>query len=415
MKYLKRLVDPVIDRSLRVSGALLIEGPRASGKTETAKQYAKSVVNVDTDANVDELLSLDPSLLFDGPTPRLIDEWQAAPQLWNHVRRSVDQRATPGQFILTGSSTPADDATRHSGAGRFNRIEMTTMTLYESGEATGEISLEAIHGGEPARSSDSGMTLDALVDRICGSGFPAAQKLSVSDRMVYVSNYLTQLSNVDVRAVDGRRMDPRRVAALIRSLARNVATEVGVATLSQDSVVDGSAIGRDTATSYLDALTRSFSIFEQPAWSTHLRSRARQRSTPKRHLADPAMAVAALGASPQMLKSDLNLLGLLFESQVIHDLRALAAPINGEVSHYRDSNGLEVDAIITTPSGWGAVEVKLGLGSIDDAAHSLTRFAATVDTSRMGEPKYLAVVVPNGYGYRREDGVDVVPLTSLGP
>lgn len=415
-EYQPRVVDGELAHRLKAAGAVLIEGPKACGKTQTALQVAGSHVYLDTDSAAQQILGIDPALILDGPTPRLLDEWQVAPALWNHVRRAVDQRSQAGQFILTGSAVPPDDLTRHTGSGRFSRLQLRPMSLYESGHSSGEISLGRLLTGETGRSPDRGLSVPDLADRVTVGGWPALRTLSVVDAARGVRDYLEQVVRLDVERVDGVRRDPQKVMAVLRSLARNTATEAKVAAIAVDAGGADGELTRATVTTYLDALARLMVVEDQPAWSTHLRSKATLRRGAKRHFVDPSLAVAALRAGPARLLADLNTFGYLFESLVVRDLRVYGQPLDGEVHHYRDSTGLEVDAIVQCSDGrWGAFEVKLGSAAVEAAATSLLRFAEGVDTTRVGPPAVLAVITGSGYGYRRPDGVQVVPIAALGP
>ena len=393
------------------AGAVLLEGPKACGKTETASRRSRSIVHIDTDPSVEALMATDPQLLLEGAVPRLFDEWQLQPKLWNVIRREVDARHTAGQFILTGSTAPSTDATRHSGAGRFARIRMHTMTLQESGHSSGTVSLEALLNGEPARAVDPGLDLDALITRIATGGWPALLRMTTADTLAALRDYVTFVAEVDVRTA-GTIRDPQRVRRLLLALARSTATEVTVTTLARDEA----SLSRDAVRDYLDALSRIFVIEDQPAWSSHLRSSATLRKEPKRHFCDPSLAVALLGADVISLRQNLAFVGQLFESLAVHELRVLSQPLGAEVFHARDSTGNEVDAIVQQRDGrWAAFEVKLGSSSetIDAAAASLLRFARNVDTSNP-EPPVLAVVTGRGPSYRRPDGIEVVAIGSLG-
>jgi len=415
--YLPRIVDRELTSRLAATGAVVVEGPKACGKTATARQVAASEVLLDIDENARQAVAIDPALVLDGPRPRLIDEWQAEPSIWNHVRRAVDDHSRPGQFILTGSAVPADDVTRHTGAGRLTRLRMRPMSLSEAGQSSGDISLAGLLAGDTARSVDPGLTVPDLAREISVGGWPGFRKLETSAALRAVRDYLDEIRRVDVERVDGRRRDPEKVAQLLRSLARNVATHAGVGTLAGDAGgPGGDALRRETVADYLEILGRLMVVEDQPAWAPHLRSKYLLRSASKRHFVDPSLAVAALRTAPDALLRDLNLLGHLFESLVVRDLRVYAqASDDAQVLQYRDSNGLEVDAIVQVPDGrWAAFEVKLGAGQIEAGAASLTRFAAQIDTSRSGEPAALAVIVGAGYGYVREDGVQVVPIGALG-
>lgn len=415
--YQPRVVDGELRQKLETSGAVLIEGPKACGKTETARQMAGSEVLLDVDEGARAAVAVDPSLVLAGDSPRLIDEWQVEPKIWNHVRRAIDERKEPGQFILAGSAVPADDATRHSGAGRISRLRMRPMSLFESGLSDGSISLRDLLEGGRAKSGDRGVELAKLTEAIARGGWPALQQLPVEDAMGSVTDYLEEICRTDINQVDGVHRDPARVRRLLRSLARSVATHVAMTTLAADSADSGdNPLKKHTVGEYLSALQRLFVIEDQPPWGPHLRSRSILRKSPKRHFVDPSLAAAALGADPAALLRDLNLLGFLFESLVVRDLRIYSQAGRGEVRQYLDNKGLEVDAIVESGGGWGAFEVKLGgEAPIEKAATNLLKFAGEIDTKRSPEPSALGVVVAGGYGYTREDGVQVIPITALGP
>jgi predicted AAA+ superfamily ATPase len=414
--YSPRVVDEELRDRLETSGAVLIEGPKACGKTETARQAAASEVLLDVDERARAAAALDPSLILAGDPPRLIDEWQVEPRVWNHVRRAVDDRREPGQFILAGSAVPADDATRHSGAGRFSRLRMRPMSLFESGLSDGSISLRDLMDGGNARSSHS-VGLAGIAEAAARGGWPALQGIPVEAATKSVADYLEEVSRTDINRVDGVHRDPGRVHRLLRSLARNVATHVTTTTLAADSADGGGEpLKRQTVAEYLAALERLFVIEDQPPWEPHLRSRSILRKSPKRHFVDPSLAAAALGAGPAALLRDLNLFGFLFESLVVRDLRVYSQPGRGVVRQFRDNKGLEIDATVETSAGWGAFEIKLGGDkAIDKAAANLLKFAGEVDTDRTGQPSVLGVIVAGGYGYTRDDGVQVIPITAFGP
>jgi predicted AAA+ superfamily ATPase len=416
MAYLPRVVDAELDARLRAAGAVVIEGAKAVGKTETARRRASSSVLLDIDENARRAAAVDPSLVLDGPAPRLIDEWQVEPALWNHVRRAVDDRALPGQFVLTGSSVPADDVARHTGAGRFSFLRMRPMTLFESGHTNGAVSLGGLLTGEPPRSDEPGLSVSDLADRVTAGGWPAQHGRPAGVAARAARDYLEQIREVDVPRVAGSRRDPARIERLLRSLARNVSTAVAFTVLAADAGGGDGPLDRHTVAEYLSTLDRLMVIEDQPAWAPHLRSRANLRTSPKRHFVDPSLAVAALGAGPEQLLRDLSLLGLLFESLVIRDLRVLAQPLDGRVLHYRDNYGVEADAVVQLADGrWAAFEIKLGAGLVDEGAESLRRFRAAVDTRRSGEPAVLGVVSGTGFGYMRPDGIAVIPIGALAP
>lgn len=415
--YLPRVADSELRERLATAGAVVIEGPKACGKTESARQVAASEVLLDVDENARAAASMDPALVLAGDTPRLIDEWQTVPRIWNHVRRAVDERRQPGQFLLAGSAVPADDASRHSGAGRFTRLRLRPMSLYESGLSDGSISLAGLLDGGREKVPDRGIPLQTIVEEIARGGWPGLRDLPLGAAIEANGDYLEEVCRTDISRVDGVRRDPGRVKRLLRGVARNVATHASIATLANDAVDAGAdPLKKHTAREYLAALERLFVIEDQPPWEPHLRSRSILRRTPKRHFVDPSLAVAALEADPPALLRDFRLLGFLFESLVVRDLRIYSQVRRGTVRQYRDNKGLEVDAVVEFAGAWAALEVKLGgEDAIDAAAASLRKFATEVDTSRSGEPAALAVVVAGGYGYLRDDGVQVIPIATLGP
>jgi len=416
MSYQPRIVDAELADRLRSSGGVVVEGPKACGKTATARQKASSEVLLDVDAAARHAMDIDPGLLLTGPTPRLIDEWQVEPAIWNHVRRSVDDRGSPGQFILTGSAVPADDITRHTGAGRISRLRMRPMSLCETGHSSGTVSLASLLDGGSVRAPDVGTTLQQLAERIAVGGWPGLRRLDVDDALGVNRDYLGEISRADISRVDGTRRDPVRVARVLRALGRNVATCAAATTLSADAGGSDGALDDDTVRDYLDALSRLMVVEDQPAWAPHLRSRSVLRSAVKRHFVDPSLAVAALRADPARMTQDLRLLGFLFESLVARDLRVYAQALDASVLQYRDNTGLEVDAVIERADGrWAAFEVKLGQGQVEKAALTLRRFADRVDATRSGRPLCLGVITGMGYGYRRPDGIAVIPIGALGP
>jgi hypothetical protein len=416
MEYKDRIADAELVARLRAAGAVVIEGPKACGKTTTAMRVAASHVMVDIDPSARQALAVDPSLVLEGARPRLLDEWQVAPALWNHVRRAVDASDGFGHFVLTGSAVPAEDVDRHTGAGRFSFLRMRPMSLFESGHADGQVSLAALLDGATPRAPDPGLFVVDLADLVTVGGWPAQQGQPVLDAARGARDYLEQIRSVDVSRVGETRRDPSRVGAVMASLARNVATEVKNSVLAADAGGSDGPLSEHTVAAYLGALTRLMVIEDQPAWAPHLRAKAVLRRSPKRHFVCPSLAVAALAAGPERLLADLNLFGLLFESLVVRDLRVLSQPLDGRVLHYRDNYGVEVDAIVQLADGrWGAFEVKLGSGEVDAAAASLLRFRRQIDTARCGEPAVLGVICGTGFTYRRDDGVAVIAVGSLGP
>ena len=417
MTYLPRLADAELAELLRASGAVLIEGARAVGKTATAMRAAASQVQLDVDANARRMMGIDPSAVLAGDAPRLIDEWQLEPAIWNQVRRAVDERSARGQFILTGSATPADDITRHTGAGRFTRLRMRPMSLHETGRSTGCASLRCLLAGEEQRAPAAELPIAELAELVAVGGWPANIGSSPASALRLNRGYLEDIRRTDILRVSGKKRDPVRVGRLLRSLGRNVATPVTLAKLAADVGDNGRPLKTDTVTAYLDALERLMVVENQPAWSPHLRSRATLRSTPVRHFVDPSLAVAALRTSPKALLADLEYLGFLFESMVIRDLRIYAQAVDAQVFHYREKDGLEVDAVVETADGrWAAFEIKLGERWVEEGAANLRRLAKRMAETEHGRPAALAVILPSGYGYAGGDGdVGVIPIGALGP
>lgn len=417
MIYRPRIVEDELERKLGSISTILIEGPKAVGKTATARRYSASEVLLDVDEAARAAARLDPALVLEGPRPRLVDEWQMVPAIWNHVRRASDTAATPGQFILTGSTLPGEEAARHTGAGRISRVRMRPMTLTEAGCSTASISVAGLLAGDSVRASDSGLRLEDVVDYICRGGWPSTVDSDIGRAQEFVRDYIGEARHLDISGAGRSRRDPNRVLRMLRSLARNVATGASLATIATDTGGSDGPLDVQTVRAYHDGLERLFVVEDQPAWSPRIRSRSRLRTSPRRHFVDPSIAVGVLRLGPDYLIRDLNFLGLLFESLVIRDLRVYAQAVDGEVYHYRDDTGLEVDAIVETVAGqWIAVEVKLGgQDSIDHGAKSLVRFRDRIDIDRMGPPSKLVVVTATGFAYDRDDGVAVVPIGLLGP
>jgi predicted AAA+ superfamily ATPase len=423
--YIKRLIDHTISESLRISGGLLIEGPKSCGKTSSAKQVAKSEVSLDIDENAALYIDTAPGLLLAGETPRLIDEWQIYPQIWNHVRHEIDTRQKPGQFILAGSSTPKRNTLLHSGAGRILPRKMRTLSLYEIDQheniMQANISVSDLVKGKPLLAAVyKEATLDELIDLIRHGFWPGFYQLSTSDAVTNIEGYLGQIINVDISEVDDIKRDPAGVRAFMKVAAKNVATYCTKEALARQTA---SYLDREpkssTIAEYISALER-LGIFErQHSWMPHLRARYSVRKAAKLHFCEPSLACALLGVTHKQLKDDLNYLGFLFESLVFHNISAYASVSGGEILQYHDSRGLEVDQIFMGKDGsWGAVEVKLGAGvkTMDEAARNLLTFANTVDTQHMGTPGCLAIITGLGNkAFTRADGVQVIPLRALKP
>ena len=416
-KYLPRIIDKSLAKKLRYSGAVLISGPKWCGKTATATVASNSVIYMqDPDRGLAYMKAADtkPSILLEGKTPHLIDEWQMAPVLWDAVRFSVDQRQEPGQFILTGSAVPLDNATMHTGTGRISRLNMRTMSLYESKESNGSVSLADLFEGKTIEVSFSTLTIEDIAFAICRGGWPASVNIKGNDALELSRDYVEAIIQQDVSRVDGVEKNPKRVQLLLRSLARNIATMATNTTIIRDIEGDDIGISIPTLDTYLNALRRIYVIEDQPAWSPSMRSKTAIRTASKRHFTDPSIATAVLRTSPKALLEDFNTLGFLFESLCTRDMRVYAQANDGEIFHFRDKNGLEADMIISLNDGrWAAVEVKLGNMQIEEAAKHLKELARKIDDEKMGKPSFLMVVTGGEFAYQRPDGVYVVPIGCL--
>ncbi len=414
--YIQRISDAQLQQKLNASGALLIRGMKACGKTESAKQFAQSSIAFDQDANVALLIDTAPQRLLMGNTPRLIDEWQEYPQIWNHVRHEVDRRAATSQFILTGSANPEEQVSLHSGAGRFTVLDMRTMSWQELGHSTGSVRLYDLFHSQPIEVADTPTDLGAIIDRLITGGFPILIGKDLGQAMEINRAYIDLLTEVDMSRVSGVKRNPDKVRSLLRSLARNTATAVEITVLETDiRNRENADLSRPTIYDYLEVFQRLMITEDQPAWSTHLRSSATLRKSPKRHFADVSLAVAALGVGNTALFNDLKFTGFLFESLAIHNLRVYAQANDAKVYHYNDSSGLEVDAIVQKQSGeFCAFEVKLGIGQIEEAAHNLLRFAGGLGEHSAKQLRSLNIITGTGVSHTRHDGVNVISLASLG-
>ncbi len=414
--YFQRIIDKELERKLEASGAVLVRGPKACGKTESANQKARSVLKVDQDTQVPALISIDPGRLLVGDTPRLIDEWQVQPILWDYIRHEVDRRRKVGQFILTGSAHPEEDARMHSGAGRFTIVDMRTMSWQELGFSTGKVSLAELFENKAIDTVDQGTDLEFIIEKLIIGGFPTLLGKSVDAAIDVNRAYIALVAEVDLSRVSGVRRDPVKVKSLLRSLARNTATEAEIKSLESDiQQKEKNLVSRTSIYDYIDALQRMMVIENLPAWDAHLRSSASLRKSPKHHYTDVSLAVAALGATKKSLLADINFSGFLFESLVIHELRVYAQANDAKVFHYRDSTGLEIDAIVQKASGeWIAVEIKLGTGQFEEAASNLKKLESKIDGKRTALPQALCIITGTGISYTRKDGIHVVSIASLG-
>ena len=424
MEYRKRIADEILKDKLEAMGAVLIEGPKACGKTTTAEQQAKSVLYMDDPKRQEQYLQMaqtDIGYLLEGDTPRLIDEWQVVPKFWDAIRVEVDHRGEDGQFILTGSAVPADTSEiHHTGTGRYGWLVMRPMSLWESGESTGGVRLSDLFAGEERVRATSGLTLAGLAYAVCRGGWPrAVQKKTEKAALMQATEYYEAVVRSDISRVDGVARDVDRARRLMRSYARHQGGQVSVATILADLSVNEETKGSDeTVAAYLAALRKIFVIEDMPAWNPNLRSKTAIRTSDTRYFVDPSIAVAALGLGPNDLINDLNTFGLFFETLCVRDLRVYADALGGEVRHYRDKNGLECDAVVHLRNGsYGLIEIKLGGDKlIEEGAKTLNALAGLIDTGRMKVPSFRMVLTGVGeYAYRRTDGVFVVPVGCLRP
>ena len=415
--YLPRVADHEMESALQAAPAVVVEGPRACGKTWTARRFAGSEVTLDDSDDVRLAVAMDPAALLEGDTPRLLDEWQLAPRIWNPMRHACDRRARPGQFILTGSADPPDDVTRHSGAGRILRVRMRPMSLFESGESSGAVSLRGLLDGERQTGGRSDLGIPEIADLVCRGGWPWLLEESPIQAQSRLRGYLGEIARTDVARSGGPAHDPAGMSRLLASLGRNESTDASYKALAADmSGSRDTPVHPRTVKRYIDALSRLFVVEGLPAWAPHLRSRAQLRRSQKRYFVDPSLAVATLGSGPKRLRADLSFLGLLFESLVMRDLRVYAQANDCRVSYFRDAS-LEVDAVIERADGeWMAAEIKLGGERlIEQGVNSLLRLRSRIDTARTGEPSALILITATGFGFQHRDGIQVVPIAALGP
>jgi hypothetical protein len=416
MSYISRIVEAEIYAKLNASGAVLIRGPKACGKTETALRLASSVLRVDQDEQVPYLMDVDPKRLLAGQVPRLIDEWQEQPKLWNYIRHEIDARKAKSQFILTGSSTPDDKIPIHSGAGRFTTVDMRTLSWQELGYSTGQASMKQLLSDKKIDLSDRSVDLETIVERIIKGGWPGLLTSTTDEALLLNRAYIDLIAESDMSRISSIKRDPIKVKNIFRSIARNTATLVAKTTIVKDiKENDNGDISRPTVHDYLDALERLMIIENQPAWSTHIRSSASLRKSPKIHFTDVSLSVAALGADKGSLLKDVKFTGFLFESLATHDLRVYAQANDASVSHYSDSSGLEIDCIVQKRNGdWAAFEIKLGMSMNIEAVSNLKKLTTTLDIKNIGPPKSLNIIVGTGVSYTRPDGINIISLASLG-
>ena len=419
--YKTRIVDNILKEKLESKGAVVIEGPKWCGKTTTAMEVAGSVLRMDEpskrEVNI-QLSEIDPSRLLKGNTPRLIDEWQIAPKLWDATRYEVDTRREVGQFILTGSAVPVDskDIT-HSGTGRFTWLTMRPMSLFESGESSGDVSLEELFNCPDKINGINDLDIDKLAFVICRGGWPSAIEMKAKAALSQAVDYYEAVVKSDINRADGVSKNPERVKRLMKSFARNQGAQIAN-TLIRDDIKanDTESLNEDTVASYISALKKIFVIEDMPAWNPNLRSKTAIRSSDTRYYIDPSIASAALGIGPNDLINDLNTLGLLFETMCVRDLRVYSESIGGEILHYRDKSGLECDTVIHLRNGkYGLAEIKLGgQRLIEEGVINLKKLYEKIDTTKMPAPSFMMIVVGTGdFAYRREDGIYIVPIGCL--
>lgn len=421
VKYKHRIADRILERKVLGKGAVLIEGPKWCGKTTTAKQLSKSILDLG-DSSVlmqsSQLIEIGPKALLEGKTPRLIDEWQALPTIWDCIRSEVDRRGEPSQFILTGSSVlPEAEETIHSGTGRFAYIKMRTMSLYESGESTGSISLSDLFEGKSFEVLQNEMDIDELAYLICRGGWPWATLIPKEVAPDQAFDYVDSVVQKDIQRVDKIKRSPDRARLLLRSYARNISQQISYATIRKDMLAnDASTLDEDTVADYVKALKKLFVIEDLAAWNPNIRSKAAIRTSDTRHFVDPSIGTAALRLGPKDLINDLQSFGLFFEDLVVRDLRVYAEALDGELYHYRDSSGLECDTVLHRRNGsYALLEVKIGgENRINEGAANLLALAKNIDTNKMSAPSFMAVIIGVGkYAYQRKDGVYVIPIGCL--
>lgn len=424
-KYRERVCDELLQRKLQSSGAVLVTGPKWCGKTWTSLNAARSVIYLqDTDkrASYLKMAQTQPSLLLRGEKPRLIDEWQDAPILWDTVRFAVDHTPGMGQYILTGSviedkmigRVDEADKPRHSGAGRISRMRMRPMSLFESGESDGSVSLKALFDGTAQVEGMSSLTIEDIAFAICRGGWPATLGMEREYALEVARNYVDVVCEKDTSEVDGSKKDPDRVRSILRSLSRNISTMTTEKTIMDDVKANDMSLSDKTLSNYLKALGNLFVIENVKAWQPSLRSKTAIRTSDKRQFVDPSIAAASLGASPDALLDDFNFFGFLFESLCVRDLRVYSEPLRGTIRHYHDNTGLEADLIITLEDGrWAAVEVKLGSKEIEEGCGHLQKLASLIDTAKHTKPSFLMVLTGGEFAYQDKSGVYIVPLGCL--
>lgn len=417
MKYIPRIVDKEINELMEIMGAILIEGCKWCGKSTTGLYHSKSVIefqNPDRKQEFDDIKNTKPSLFLNGEKPRMFDEWQMYPVVWDAIRTDVDHTGLKGEYILTGSAKPSEGETMHTGTGRISRVLMRPMSLYESSESTGEVSFKDIIDGKDIK-GESKLSLEDIASIIVRGGWPASINVTSDAKYRFSKEYVKSLIHEGVKQIDGVERNPEKMQYVLRSLARNITTQVSNSTLEDDvKNIFSNEISRPTLNDYINTLEKLFVIENVNATNLNFRSKYALRTKAKKYFVDPSIATAVLEMTPSDLINDLRTFGFMFESLCMRDLKIYTQNYGGDISFYRDEKDFEVDAILRTSSGkWGAIEVKLGAGKVDEAANNLLKFKERVDISKCGEPAFLMVLTGTNYSYRRNDGVYVVSIGTL--
>lgn len=419
-EYKKRIADEILRKRLGAIGAVLIEGPKWCGKTTTAMQQANSILFMQDSSNaamINQMADIDPKLLLEGDTPRLLDEWQVAPELWDAVRFEVDMRNAPGQFILTGSAVPMLKSTAHTGTGRIWRMTMRPMSLYESGDSTGEVSLEALFLGKFNDTVKNKLDFDDISYLICRGGWPMAMQQTKEDALMNAYAYYDGVVNSDLSRADGVLRNPQNVDLLLRSYARMIGSQSTLTNIRADmKIVDEQELDINTVRSYIETLKKIFVVEELSGWNPNIRSKNAIRTSPTRYFVDPSIAVAALNLGPGNLANDLNTMGFFFENMCIRDLRVYADGLNGSLYKYRDKYGLECDAVLTLRNGqYALIEIKLGgTKAVEEGAEALNKLEKLITEKGYNPPTFKMIITGNNpYGYRRKDGIYQIPIGCL--
>ena len=416
-KYIPRIVDNVLKNKLEYMGAVLIEGCKWCGKSTTARQFAKSYIEFqdpDKKMQYDKTNQTKPSLFLEGDKPRLFDEWQMYPVVWDSIRMDVDHTGLKGQYILTGSARPTEDSVMHTGTGRITKLLMRPMSLYESGESNGSVSLNDIINGKDI-SGVSPLDFDGLINAMIRGGWPESLNIEGENKYKISKEYIQSLLNEGIKTVDGIERSSSKMSAVLKSIARNISTNTSKSTILEDVKSNFiNEVSRPTLDDYLNTLEKLYILEYIPATNLNLRSKTPLRVSPKLELVDPSLAIAALNLKREDLIKDLNFTGFIFENMCMRDLKIYVEAIDARLSYYRDKNDFEVDCILETADGkWGAIEVKLGAGEIPTAVENLTKFKEKVDTKKYGEPSFLMVLTGADYSYKRDDGIYVVSIGNL--